>query len=169
MKNTAAKTETITIPDTLRDIGERLRTQDNRATADPIFLLQIKVRETGFDSSYADNSCWWNPGNLWCVYDDDPEYIKESCSFELDELENMPKGEGWEGPFGYKERWETVGAFFTLGGLEEHMELNGHNVKRQAFRGEWRSYVDYLNRNPEMVEIRNWLMSLTARNVESPE
>ena len=41
-----------TLKQTIAEIAERLRTQDNRATASPLFCLQIKVREVGFDTRW---------------------------------------------------------------------------------------------------------------------
>lgn len=39
----------------LVSIGERLRTQDNRITADPIFLVQQQRRVYGVDHHYTDD------------------------------------------------------------------------------------------------------------------
>ena len=121
-------------------IAEQIRTQDNRCTQNPMFCVQIKVRDVGFDSNYSDDSqCWWNPERLEVKYDKEP------------------KGSGWEGPYGYKDRWETVMVAFTEKGCEEYLALNGHN-----HRGEKRIYVDSFNRCPEMIAIREFLMAMTA-------
>lgn len=40
------------------------------------------------------------------------------------------------------------------------LRLNGHNDRRRAFRGEVEIYVDSFNRCPEMIAIREALMSL---------
>ncbi len=44
----------------LAQIGERLRTQDNRCTSNPMFCVQEKRREYGFDSRWTDNHVWIN-------------------------------------------------------------------------------------------------------------
>ena len=123
----------------LASIGSRLLTQDNRMTQNPMFCVQIKVRDTGYDIRCCDNKCWWNVGRLECVYD---------------EPENL---DGWE-EFGYKDRWETVMVAFTEKGCQEFLELDGHNVRRRACDGEVRIYVDSFNRCPEMIAIRKDLI-----------
>lgn len=126
-------------------IGEKLRTQDNLMTQNPMFCVQMKVRDCGFDVAYSKSRCWWNAGKLETVYDDDPDF-KE------------PEGDGWE-KLGYEDRWETVMVAFTEAGCNQYMELDGHNVKRRAFRGETRIYVESFNRCPEMIAIRNFLIA----------
>lgn len=119
----------------LLDISERLKNQDNRITQHPMFCVQEKKRDTGFDTSYCDDKCWWNAHELECVFE------------EPDDLE------GWE-EFGYKDRWETVMVAFTEGGCKEYINLNGHN-----HRGELRIYAESFRRCPEMIAIREALMS----------
>lgn len=125
----------------LAKVSERLRTQDNRCTCDPMFCVQILVRKSGFDSDYSDNLCWWNPGKMEVAYDDEPE------------------GEGWDGPYGYKDRWETKMVAYTEEGCQEYLALDGHNLKRQAHNGEVRIFVDSFHRCPEMIAIREMLMA----------
>lgn len=128
----------------LEKIGERLRTQDNRCTADPMFCVQIKIRDVGFHPGYTSGVCWYNPEELEVIYDDDPDF-KE------------PEGEGWE-KYGYKDRWEDVMAAFTEEGCKEYLALNGHNDRRRAHNGEVRTYVKSFYRCPEMIAIRKALM-----------
>lgn len=129
----------------LLDISERLKTQDNRCTMNPMFCVQIKVRDVGYDAAYSDNPCWYrnSGGDPEVVYDDEPE--------------DDGNGE-WE-QFGYKDRWETVMVAFTEKGCEEYLELNGHNDRRRAHNGEVRIYVESFRRCPEMIRIREALMS----------
>lgn len=126
---------------TIPEISERLKTQDNRITQHPMFCVQIKVRDTGFDPAHCDNRCWWNPSRMECIYDQEPKENK-----------------GWEGPFGYKDRWETVMVAFTQKGCEEYLELNGHNDRRRAHNGEVRIYAESFNRCEEMIAIREHLL-----------
>ena len=123
----------------LVSIGSRLLTQDNRMTENPMFCVQIKVRDTGYDAGYCDDKCWWNVDQLECVYV---------------EPENL---DGWE-EFGYKDRWETVMVAFTEKGCQEFLELDGHNVRRMAHNGEVRIYVHSFNRCPEMIAVRKDLI-----------
>ncbi len=127
---------------TLEQISERLRTQDNRCTSNPMFCVQIKVRDVGYDTAYATNHCWRNFESDETIYDDDPNFQE-------------PEGEEWS-EFGYVDRWETVMVAFTEKGCEEYLELNGHNGRR-AHKGEFRIYVESFNRCPEMIAIREML------------
>jgi hypothetical protein len=43
---------------TLREIGERLRTQDNRCTADPFFQVRVRRRIYGMDPQWMDDPVW---------------------------------------------------------------------------------------------------------------
>ncbi len=124
----------------LADISERLLTQDNRCTLEPMFCLQIKVRDTGYDPQYADG------GTVWIDM--------ESGDYE----EVAPDTEGAE-EFGYRDRWETVMVAFTEEGLNDYMRQDGHNVRRRAHNGETRIYVESFRRCDEMVRIRRGLMA----------
>lgn len=134
--------------DQLRITAENLRTQDNRCTADPMFCVQIKVRDVGYDSAYSDNRCWHDSANEQTIYDDDPDF-KE------------PEGDEWD-KFGYLDRWETVMVAFTQAGCEEYLRLNGHNDRRRAHNGEVRIYAESFNRCPEMLAIRAFLLASGA-------
>ncbi len=124
----------------LLDISERLKTQDNRMTQNPMFCVQEKRRDVGYDTAYSDNHCWHDSANEQTIYDDDPDF-KE------------PEGDEWD-KFGYRDRWETVMVAFSEVGCQQYIELNGHN-----HRGELRIYAESFNRCPEMIAIREALMS----------
>ena len=124
----------------LLDISERLKTQDNRCTAEPMFCLQIKVRDVGYDPAYADGETVW--------------IDMEGGDFD----EVAPDFPGAE-EFGYKDRWQTVMVAFTEQGIADYMDKDGHNVKRRAYKGETRVYVESFMRCDEMVQIRCALMS----------
>lgn len=129
----------------LQKIGERLRTQDNRITADPMFCVQIKVRDIGFNSGYASGRCWYNSEEEEVIYDDDPNFKKP------------PEGDDWE-ESGYNDRWEDVMVAFSEDGCNEYLALNGHNDRRVAHNGEVRIYAKSFHRCPEMIAIRKFLM-----------
>lgn len=130
----------------LSEIGARLRTQDNRCTANPMFCVQIKVRDVGYDWRYGDQVCWRDSGNELTIYDDDKDF-------------KQPVGEEWE-KFGYNDRWETVMVAFTEEGCKEYLRLNGHNDRHRAHNEEVRIYAESFNRCPEMIAIRDILLSL---------
>lgn len=129
------------LPKELFDISERLRTQDNRITENPMFCVQEKRRRVGIDTDYASNYCWRDCESEETIYDDDPDFKGE------------PEGSEWE-KYGYIDEWHTVMVAFTEAGCKEYLRLNGHNHK------ETRIYVESFRRNPEMVFLRKWLMEL---------
>lgn len=59
---------------TIQQIAEDLRTQDNRCTSDPMFCVQMLVREVGYDAAYSGQRCWHDSANDETIYDDDPDF-----------------------------------------------------------------------------------------------
>jgi hypothetical protein len=123
----------------LQAVAARLATQDNRCTAEPMFCVQEKRREYGYDPRWTDNTVWLL----------DREEV-ESDTPEADET-------------GYQDKWHTVMVAFTEGGCEEYLRVNGHH------HGETRIYVESFYRCAEMIAIRAWLMSLEAEAKINPE
>lgn len=138
--------------DSLATIADRLRTQDNRYTENPMFCVQILKRDSGFDASWYENQCWFSPHLSEWIYDDDKDFKEPKTK------------DGWNGPFGYQDRWETVMAAFTEEGCKQYIERNGHNDRRRAFRGQVRIYVESFNRCAEMIAIREALMAGRFQN-----
>jgi len=115
-------------------IAARLKTQDNRATDNPMFSAQEKCREYGYAGDYACDYVW----------------IGEDC-----ELGEVPEGTPGARQVYYKEVWRTVMIAFTEKACENYLRQNRHHF------GETRIYAHTLYRNYEMIAIRKWLMSLT--------
>jgi hypothetical protein len=128
----------------LCQIGKRLRTQDNRATANPAFCVQLKKRDVGLDPAYAEHLCYRNSEDGDVVYDDDPNFEE-------------PIGDQWD-TFGYVDRWETVMVAFTEEACNQYLAVDGHNVRSRAFRQQVRIYVESFNRCEEMITIREALL-----------
>lgn len=137
--------------DLLKSIGEQLRTQDNRITQNPMFCVQIKRRDVGYDSAWSDDKCWRDSANDETIYSDDP-------GLTHDKIEMLQSSDQWD-EFGYVDRWETVMVAFTEAGCKEYLRLNGHNDRSRAHNGEVRIYVESFNRCPEMIAIREFLIS----------
>lgn len=114
----------------LQAIGERLRTQDNRITHNPMFCVQQKRRIVGLHRDYSDQTVWI-----------------------LDGEQVEPETEGAT-EYGVREHWETVMVAFTEEGCKEYLRQNGHNLRAP------RIYVESFNRCPEMIAIRDFLMGL---------
>jgi len=111
-----------------------LNTQDNRATANPMFCVQEKVRDYGFTSDYAEG--FVNLG--------------EDC--EIVDEEDVGEYDGDIRRVGYKDRWETIRVFFTEVACKFYMRQMKHR------HGPMRSYVESYERCWEMIDIRKWLM-----------
>lgn len=115
---------------TLIQIGERLKTQDNRITQNPMFCVQELKRDYGYSPEWVTDTVWFYDGDI------------------------VPEGTPGATQSGYKDRWQTVMVAFTEAGCEEYLRLNGHN-----HRGETRIYVESFNRCPEMIAIRDFLIA----------
>ncbi len=131
------------IPDELLQIGQRLRTQDNCCTASPIFQVRGRCRIYGMDPEYGD-------GNFeWISLADDFMVV------DPPEDENNPP-EGVEKVY-YIVVEDVLATAFTRKGCEEYLRKNRHNCRRYD---EVFIYADSIWRCPEMLAIRNFLMSL---------
>lgn len=127
----------------LKEIGELIRTQDNRITDQPMFIVQEKVRDYGFEPLYSDDYEWLD---------------EEGCIADPDQAEELEKGEAdgkliinWTKTY-YRERWEFVMGCFTEQGCEDFLKIDGHNHK------ETRIYAQGTYRNHEFQEVRKALM-----------
>jgi hypothetical protein len=139
--------------DPLLAIGERIRTQDNRCTANPMFIVQ-QQRSFGVEPGEGDMDVW---------LDCDWEEVDEETSAKLDELDDAFEWDltdeqkallGSHTKRGIKHHWEFVMAAFTEEGCKEYLRLDGHNLHKP------RIYAMSFNRCPEMLAIRETLLSL---------
>ena len=128
-------------------IGERLRTQDNRCTANPMFCVQVLDRVWNIEDGDGDGHEWFDNSYEWEELDD-PENHEEEEAYE--DNPNYVK-------VAYKGIWKTVMVAFTEEGCKEHLAENGHNYSRYV---KVRIYVDSYFRCPEMQAIRSFLMEL---------
>ena len=137
--------------DELRQIGHRLRTQDNRCTADPIFQVRGKERIYGLDRSLIAQAVWkddeWNTVEI--PEDADPDEPPRGLTVVR-----------------YITIWRVLMVAFTEEGCKEHLRLNGHNYRHFD---EVDIYADSLNRCPEMIAIREFLMKLPAPQAREGE
>lgn len=132
----------------LEPIGQEIRTQDNRATDAPIFIVQQKRYIYGMDPAYGaeDKLVWLFDGEL------------ETDGDEIDRLNKEYARTGREPGnhtrTSYIQIWEFVTACFTQKGCEEYIRVNGHNLK------EPRIYAEGSYRNEEFRKVREALASL---------
>jgi len=142
----------VSVPEELHKIGELLRAQDNRITDQPLFIVQQKRINIGFDTDYSqgdEDIVWWI---------EDCTYFKGDAKFEemeraYEETGDIP--DDWH-RHGFTTDWEFVTACFTEQGCKDYLAKDGRNLK------EPRIYADGSYRNNEYRAVRNWLMSLPA-------
>lgn len=136
--------------ESLHRIGELIRTQDNRATSDPLFIVQQKKRIYGLDSDRCEEYEWIDEYDHEHVADD----IERAGCDALERDGKRP--EGWQKVY-YVDQWEFVTACFTEQGCKDYIAANGHNLN------EPRIYAASMYRNREMIAIRETLKSMGVR------
>lgn len=136
----------------IAQIGARLRTQDNRITQDPVFVVQQQQRYGPLLSGYGHGRALWrvdaDDAGMQIVYDDDPEFevLVDRLDAGTEELD------GWfEG--GYVRVWETVQPFLTDAAAERYLADNRHNLSAHGAR----VYAESAHRNPEIKRLREYL------------
>lgn len=132
----------------LASIGERLRTQDNRMTSDPLFVVFQKQRHFNVDDEGDGHE--WRSKSEW-------DEASEAQAAALDGLvENFEEaildGVEWMKAH-YIEVDVFVTACFTQGGAEDYLAANGHNLRNPHI------YASSLYRNQEMIAVREALMA----------
>jgi len=136
----------------IAEIAQLFQTQDHNwhMTANPMYLVEKKVLDYGFDSEYCSDFKWIDKGGGEGLEVDDKELIAQleaaDDNFELEE-----KFPDYERVY-YRERWEFVTMFFTEKNAREFIERNAHK-----YGGELRLYVDSAYRNLELQTIMEFL------------
>jgi len=145
----------------LSELRERLRTQDNRITAHPVFVVQQRKRIFGFDPAYVmenDEIAWIDDCNDYTAYyQGNPEWEKAERGWRDDGDEP----DGWTRT-GWQDGWEFVTACFTEQGCKDYIEVDGHNLT------EPRIYVESAHRNKEWQKLREHLTA-TPQPTKEPE
>ena len=140
--------------ESLLAIGDKLRTQDNRMTRDPMFCVQVCERYGPIMPEYGSGELMFHDHHETETYYKngfDPEKWKELK--ELYDMGDLPENIT---AASYVEKWITVQVCFTEDGCKRHLELNGHNYRHHHGT---RIYAESFHRNPEMLEIRAALLA----------
>lgn len=137
------------IPPEIAAIGHLIRTQDNRATDAPLFIVQEQKRVYGFDPAYSDKFVWIGPEGG----EADPE---QHAQFEEKWQCDGERPEGWTRTH-YKDDWRFVTACFTEQGCKDYIAENGHNHS-----GKLRVYAGGSYRNAEWRAVRDFLARLAG-------
>lgn len=134
------------LPDNIREIGERLLTQDNRCTSDPMFCVQEKEAIYGIEPEFTTDFVWMD-----LVDGGEAEAPADGI------------GDSTVRKSGIKYQWKTVMVALTEQGCKDYLKANGHN-----HRGETRIYVDTFNRCKEMTDLRVFLKEVCLQPEEEP-
>lgn len=132
------------VPDELLKIGERIRTQDNRCTDQPLFAVMQQM-EIVVDEDYDHDRVAW-------IFDG--VEVNKTKSRRLEALHQGLRDTRGYDRVAVKEIDEFVTACFTRQGCENHINCNGHNL-RKPFIHVFGSF-----RNNEYQLVRDWLSSL---------
>lgn len=150
----------VEVPEHIMALVERLHTQDDRATANPIFLVRdIKTYPTSEDFAEGWEAVSYD-GSLISPAFRSKEEVLTWIEERLDEGVVFDEDEE-DGPF---QLWPilidmvAVAYFFTEEEANRYLQQNRHNLKSPDV------YADSMYRMWEMVELRKWLMSLKEEN-----
>ena len=144
-ENAALKAERTQIA----EIGELIRTQDNRITDQPFFAVMTKREMISSEDHDYDRICW--------VENQSGDYV-EATETQHRRLEAIYQGryevrEGWN-RFAMKEIDVFVTGCFTEHGCKEYIRQNGHNLNK-PFIYAFGSY-----RNHEYQKVRKFIMGI---------
>ncbi|MHB5720531.1 ead/Ea22-like family protein [Klebsiella pneumoniae] len=141
-----SRTVTVKLPPELYTIGELIRTQDNRITDQPIFVVFQKREIIGSDEHSPSRICW-----VW-----DGEEVSELRAKRLEALyQNGRDIRGYD-RYAMQEVDEFVTACFTEHGCKDFLRQNGHNLRKPYI------YACGSFRNNEYQLVRNWLAGIKA-------
>ena len=140
-----AKSNYVVLPNELAHFGTLLRTQNNRATAHPMFLVQQRRRMLGVDLDRTEDYVWLDSSDDYSEAD----YLQ---AVGLDEREKNGQDTGSWCKTGCIYYWEFVTVCFTEQAAEAYVKMNAHNLYRP------RIYVASAYRNDEFIAVRQMLM-----------
>lgn len=138
------ESRTVKLPPELYTIGERIRTQDNRITDQPMFVVFQKREIIGSDEHSPSRICW-----VW-----DGEEVSELRAKRLEALYQDGRDTRGYDRYAMQEVDEFVTACFTEHGCKEYLRQNGHNLRLPYI------YACGSFRNNEYQLVRNWLAGI---------
>ncbi|HGW3832822.1 TPA: hypothetical protein ACNH4E_004767 [Klebsiella pneumoniae] len=138
------ESRTMKSPAELYTIGELIRTQDNRITDQPMFVVFQKREIIGSDEHSPSRICW-----VW-----DGEEVSELRAKRLEALYQDDRDTRGYDRYAMQEVDEFVTACFTEHGCKDYLRQNGHNLRLPYI------YACGSFRNNEYQLVRNWLAGI---------
>jgi hypothetical protein len=129
-------------PGELRELSLEMTTQDNRATAHPLYCVYVKEKYHGVDGDYTDEYDWL----------DEEGQIVDLAQYGLTE----EQAEEQELPVKtyFVKMTRFINAHFTMKAAKLYIKENKHNLTNPFV------YVSSLNRCHEMIKIQKYLVGL---------
>ena len=128
-------------------IAERLRTQNNHCTREPLYVVQQRRRITGLDPRFSGEIAWWNSEETRVADADEHARLESEFADTGDEPEYWTRS-------AFMDTWEFVTCCLTEAGAQAYIKANGHNLTDP------RVYVDSAWRNEEMIAARSALKAV---------
>lgn len=138
------ESRTVKLSPELYTIGDLIRTQDNRITDQPMFVVFQKREIIGSDEHSPSRICW-----VW-----DGEEVSELRAKRLEALYQDGRDTRGYDRYAMQEVDEFVTACFTEHGCKDYMRQNGHNLRLPYI------YACGSFRNNEYQLVRNWLAGI---------
>lgn len=138
------ESRTMKLPPELSTIGELIRTQDNRITDQPMFVVFQKREIIGSDEHSPSRICW-----VW-----DGEEVSELRAKRLEAVYQDGRDTRGYDRYAMQEVDEFVTACFTEHGCKDFLRQNGHNLRQPYI------YACGSFRNNEYQLVRNWLAGI---------
>lgn len=138
------ESRTVKLSPELYTIGDLIRTQDNRITDQPMFVVFQKREIIGSDEHSPSRICWVRDG----------EEVSELRAKRLEALYQDGRDTRGYDRYAMQEVDEFVTACFTEHGCKDYMRQNGHNLRLPYI------YACGSFRNNEYQLVRNWLAGI---------
>lgn len=138
------ESRTVKLSPELYTIGDLIRTQDNRITDQPMFVVFQKREIIGSDEHSPSRICWVRDG----------EEVSELRAKRLEALYQDGRDTRGYDRYAMQEVDEFVTACFTEHGCKEYLRQNGHNLRLPYI------YACGSFRNNEYQLVRNWLAGI---------
>jgi hypothetical protein len=137
--------------DFLVELVNNLKTQYNRATADPIYCVQERIKEPRPDEYSSDGTFYVERVSGDC---DQYDSLIEMYRNLLENGHTKDEIRGEYDVINYTEEWHTVQACFTEQGAQWFINRKKHDYKKLQI------YAESLYHNYEMRTLRNILLKL---------